>query len=329
MEVKYYLQEFPRLHPARAGERRKFFNQINMQFSHPSIARALHANVKTSFFRFLIILVFSFSLACSASANLVKNPTFTGVTYSGGLALSSTLYGQFGTTGTASGATLTVPNWGTTGYNFVYAPGTADLGTQANGATGGLAEEAPGQFTAADGYGTTFMWGPNNGSANGFSATFPFAGNMIAADPVYETAAITQTITGLTIGKTYVLNFWWGGMQQQGFDGATTEWWQVTLGSQVRTTGTVSVVNHGFSGWQQASLYYTATATSETLSFLSGGTPTGLPPFALLGGVDLELIPESSNWMVFAGFGASCILIGTMQRRRRHAKMDSDSEPGG
>ena len=283
----------------------------------------LQVSLATSIFTAVISIVFAFALTCNASANLVKNPTFTGVTYSGGLALSSTLYGQFGT---GTGSTLTVANWATTGYNFVFTPGSADMGTNANGANTGKPEEAPGQYTAADGYGNTFMWGPQNGSANGFSTTFPFSGNMIAADPVYETAAITQTITGLTVGKTYVLNFWWGGMQQESYAGATTEWWQVTLGSQVRTTGTVSVADHGFSGWQQASLYYTATATSETLSFLSGGTPTGLPPFALLGGLDLELIPESSNWMVFAGFGGCCIIFETARRRRRQSKIMPNTE---
>jgi hypothetical protein len=236
------------------------------------------------------------------------------VTYSGSLTLSSTLYGQFGT---GAGSTLSVANWTTSGYNFVYAPGTADVGTQANGANAGKPKEAPGQFNAANGYGNTYMWGPNNGSANGLPASSPLGGNFIAADGAYEVGAISQTITGLTVGQTYVLKFYWAGAQQESFTGTTSEWWQVSLGGQTFSTGTVSLTSEGFSGWQQQTFYFTGTATSETLSFLAGGTPAGEPPFSLLAGVDLEVVPDFSNWMVFAGFGTLCIVLEVGRRRRK------------
>ena len=273
--------------------------------------------MKTPFVIALITVCFACLLGVTASANVIQNGTFTSITYSGTLPITGgTYYGQFGTTPTSGSASLKVANWSTAGYNFVYTPGSADLGTSASGAPVGKPQEAPGQYNAPSGYGNTFLWGPQNGSTNGFSSTFPFAGNMIAADPVYETDAITQTITGLTVGRVYALHFYWGGMQQQSYDGATTEWWQVTFGAQVKTTGTVSLATHAFSGWQNQYMYFTPTSTTQTLSFLAGGTPSGLPPFSLLGGVEMEVVPESSNSMAFIGFGLACIVFESTRRRR-------------
>jgi hypothetical protein len=278
--------------------------------------------LKASFRATSLSFVFAFVLALNATANLVQDGTFTGVTYSGALPLT-TVFGQFGTdTGAtpASGSTLTVANWSTGGYNFVYAPGTIDTGTNANGANAGSPNEAPGQFNAANGYGNTYIAGIHNGGVSTITAP-PGGGNIVAGDGAYEIGAITQTITGLTVGQTYVLKFEWGGAQQQSFTGATTEAWTVSLGAQNFTTTAVSVPTNGFSGWMQQTFYYKATATTETLSFLAVGTPTGEPPFSLLADVDLEVVPDFSNWMVFAGFGAVCVLFETFRRRRRSSEL--------
>ena len=258
-------------------------------------------------------LVWVAALAPDALANLVLDPDFSEVTYTGTTTGLTTLYGQFGT---ETGSTLTIADWDTSGYNYVYAPNTADMGTQATGANAGAPLEAPGQYNV-NGYGNTYMWGPNNGSPNGLPGTPPAGVNFIAADGIYETAPITQTINGLTIGQTYVLTFYWAGAQQQGFTSPTMEWWTASLGTESFTTGTVSISGSGFSGWMQQTFYYTATGTSETLSFLAGGTPNGEPPFSLLGDVDLEVVPDFSNWLVFAGFGAMCISFEALRRRRQ------------
>ena len=262
--------------------------------------------------------IFAFALLHEASANLVLDPDFTGVTYSGTTGGLTTLYGQFGT---ETGSTLTVADWSTSGYNFVYAPGTGDIGTNTAGANSGNPKEAPGQYNY-NGYGTTYMWGPNNGSANGLPSTNPAGGNFIAMDGAYEVGAVSQTITGLTVGKVYALKFYWAAAQQQSFTGATTENITATLGSQSFTTTTYDLTSEGFSGWMQQTFDFTATSTSETLSFLAAGTPSGEPPFTLLGGVDLELVPDTSNWMGFAGFGAACIVFqGARRRYRRKAQL--------
>jgi len=159
--------------------------------------------------------------------------------------------------------------WTSGGYNFIFASGTAD----STGATGD--------------FGNLKLWGPNDGSANGLPASSPDGGNFVGADGAFEVGAITQTINGLTAGQSYVLSFYWADAQQQGFNGPTTEQWQVSLGSQEQDTAIVDNVNHGFSGWQFQTFTYTATASSELLSFLAVGTPNGVPPFALLDGVSL------------------------------------------
>ena len=258
-------------------------------------------------------LFVAFATPHRAAANLVQDGNFTGVVNSGSTAGLTTLYGQFGT---ETGSTLTVANWSTAGYNFVYAPGTGDIGTAAAGANSGQPKEAPGQYNY-NGYGTTYMWGPNNGSANGLPSTDPLGGNYIAMDGAYEVGAVSQTITGLTVGKIYVLSFYWAAAQQQSFTGATTENVTATLGSQSFTTTTYNLGSQGFSGWMLQSFAYTATSGTETLSFLAAGTPSGEPPFTLLGGINLALIPDFSNWLVFTGFGAACIVFQTMRRRRQ------------
>ena len=252
--------------------------------------------------------------AQNMAVNLVKNGTFTAITYSGTKPVT-TLFGEFGT---GSGRVLTLANWSTTGYNFVYSPGTADSGTS-TGANTGQPNEAPGQYNAANGYGNTYMWGSNNGGAATLPATDPAGGDFLAADGAYQVGAITQMVTGLTVGNVYALNFYWAGAQQTGFTSATTEKWNVSLGGQTGSTPTVSLASKGFSGWMPQTLLYTATSASELLSFLAAGTPNGQPPFVLLGGVTLEAVPEPSAWVLVMGFGVAGTLFEVVRRRRRAA----------
>ncbi len=224
--------------------------------------------------------------ASAQAANLVQNGGFETTTLSGSSEFGSRYAGQ------------QVSNWTTGGYNFLYMANTAD--------TSGAASE----------YGPVYMWGPNNGSANGFTSTSPAGGNFLAADPSYAQGPIEQTITGLVAGQTYTLAFDWAGIQQKPFDGETTEGWQVSLGSETHATGDVNNANHGFTGWMHSTMKFTATGSKETLSFMATGGPSGgQPPFALLDGVSLMGgVPEPATWgLMILGFGA----IGVAARRRR------------
>lgn len=192
------------------------------------------------------------------------------------------------------------------GYNFVYTSGNAD----GPGATGNG--------------GNVQLWGPNNGAHNGLTDSSPDGGNFIAADGAYQTAPISQTITGLTVNAQYAVSFYYAGAQQQGFDGVTTEKWNVSLGNQTLSTATLTDPNHGFTGWQYTTLTFTATSTSEVLSFLAAGTPDGEPPFSLLDGVSMTqvvtAVPEpSSTAMLLTGLMA----IGVIVRRRQRSRTAS------
>jgi hypothetical protein len=64
-------------------------------------------------------------------------------------------------------------------------------------------------------------------------------------------------------------------------------------------------------------MYFYANSTTETLSFLAAGTPSGEPPFSLVADVDLEIVPDFSNWLLFTGFGTVCMFLEILRRRRR------------
>jgi len=50
------------------------------------------------------------------------------------------------------------------------------------------------------------LWGPGNGVDNGLTSS-PQGGNFIMSDGAYYQGAISQLITGLTVGETYTLSF--------------------------------------------------------------------------------------------------------------------------
>jgi hypothetical protein len=221
--------------------------------------------------------------AASASPNLVANGGFE---TSGG-------NGQLAYNTTAAGWSVPALN---NSYVFLYAPGTAD----SSGAGGE--------------YGNVSLWGPGNGVANGFTLS-PDGGNFVASDPSFQNGAISQTVNGLTAGKSYAVTFDWAGAQQTGFRGPTTEGWQVSLGSQTQSTTDVAIPDQGFSGWMTTSFTFKADGSSDVLSFLATGGPNGsVPPFALLDGVSLTAVPEPATWAIMlVGFGG----MGAAIRSRR------------
>jgi len=80
----------------------------------------------------------------------------------------------------------------------------------------------------------------------------PDGGNYVAidGDPGYE-RSLQQTVTGLNIGSQYQISFYQAATQQSGFDGITTERWQVTLGSETHLSTLMNNANHGVVGWMR------------------------------------------------------------------------------
>jgi hypothetical protein len=154
-----------------------------------------------------------------------------------------------------------------------------------------------------------------NAATPAFTAS-PNGGNFVALDGDTGVAGpLSQLINGLTIGDTYTLKFNWAAGQLRNRDGDTTEKLTVTFGGSTFTTATISNPSHDFSGWQSVTTTFKATSASQLLSFLSIGTPNGLPPVALLDGVSLtSAVPEPTTWaMMMLGFG----MIGVAARRKR------------
>ena len=210
--------------------------------------------IAIAIFKALALSVLAFS---AQAAEFVTNGSFETTTHGAG---------QLGYNTNATGWSVPAPSGS---YTFLFTPGSADT----TGVTGQ--------------WGNLQLWGPGNGSNNGLPSTSPSGGNYIASDGDFQRGAVSQNITGLIAGDQYTLKFWWAGIQQKNFDGPTTEGWNVSLGSNTQSTGVVSLASHGFSGWQQETFTYTATSSSEVLSFLAYGTPGGQPPFSLLDGVSL------------------------------------------
>lgn len=190
-----------------------------------------------------------------------------------------------------------VTGWTTSGYNYVFKPGTAD--------TSGAVNEYKQQLK---------LWGPGDGSGNGLPASSPAGGNFLGADGPYFPGPIQQTVTGLDVGSVATISFYWAGAQQHGYDGLTTEAWQVSLGNQTQTTPVLQNASHGFTGWQQQSLSFVVTSATEVLSFLALGTPAGVPPFALLDGVMISEVPEPGSLMLLGG---GLVVAGLASCRRR------------
>lgn len=232
-------------------------------------------------------LVLSFAAAEAQAYNLVANGGFD---TAGG-------NGQIG-------YNTTVADWTTSGYNFVFAPGTATT-------TG-----APTQFGGTN----LTLWGTDiHGNSNGFTDS-PDGGNFIGADGAFEVGAITQTLTGLVAGQQYSVGFDYAGAQQSGFTGPTTESWIVNLGNNnatAQSTPILSDSSQGFTGWNHEVFTFTADGSSDTLSFLAAGTPNGEPPFSLLDGVTMVAVPEPASMLLM---GTGLAALGLVRRRRRAAQ---------
>jgi PEP-CTERM motif len=179
----------------------------------------------------------------------------------------------------------------------------------------------------------------------GFSVTVPAGTNFFQADgnPDFENT-IFQTVSGLTAGTTYSLQFQQAAGQQVGFSGATTEEWKVFLGvggigvdcstNPCTVTGTANNLEVDSTlmntpsqqniNWNSVNMDFTPTSadlgggSSAVLTFLAwgdNGSTTNLPPTVFLEGVNTTpVVPEPATLTLI---GVGLLGLGAFSLRRR------------
>ncbi len=262
-------------------------------------------------------------LAGSVNAtSLILNGTFTQTTLSGS--------NYFTATNILSDWTVS-----TSTTNFVYFQAASPHGLDATISQGGtdtftIYNSATG---TAGNPGGTCCTNSNVVDVQAKTTAAGITGNVIVADggSGYQ-SSFSQTVTGLTIGKTYTLTFEQAAGQQAGFgcqggsypaSACTTEQWQVTwaqtngTNSQTQTSALMTNPLGGFQDWNAVTMYFTATNASEVLTFLSDGQPGGTyPPVALLADVSLQTGAPEPATLAIMGVGLLALGLATRLKKR-------------
>lgn len=139
-------------------------------------------------------------------------------------------------------------------------------------------------------------------------------------DPAFP-AAISQVIAGLTLGGHYSVTFDWAAVERNDRTGPTSGYFlDVSLGGEhfltSSITGPLSLPSNGFSGWFTTSHTFTWDGTTNALTFLANGLPTGLPPSINLDSISITAVPEPAS-LPLMGLGVlSLVAVGLRQRAK-------------
>lgn len=165
------------------------------------------------------------------------------------------------------------------------------------------------------------------------TTSIPGGGNMVTFDAeATDGVAFYQTITGLTPGQQYSVNFYQALNQQvnNGWASPVSANWQVAMTDPLNPTGpalsgqsftsaTMFADNSQspilYTPWQLQTFTFTASQASEALSFMSVGT--GAPPDLSLANVSLTtaVVPEPAGSLLLGAVG-----FITLFRRRHYRK---------
>ena len=258
-----------------------------------------HSNVVLHFVRLTAVSAATAITLAGNPPELITNGDFS--TTSNGADKQTDLYTQAtGWTSTQQPSSSYFASVGMGAYSFIFSGPNATVQTKT---------ESPG---------TLQLWGPNTGENNGLTGSSN-GGNFYGTDANWNTGLLTQTVNGLTPGTEYTLKFETATAQQSGFYGDIWTDFKVTFGGEEKTSPQYSITSKGFSGWKQVSFDFTATSSSQLLSFLAQGPDgSGLPPIALLDGVSLKekqtSVPEPGSYAV--AVGGLLLVVGGVRRFR-------------
>ncbi|MGH8124730.1 MAG: DUF642 domain-containing protein [Rhodanobacteraceae bacterium] len=241
-----------------------------------------------------LLAVGSIGLAHATSINLITNGDFSQTTN------GTSTPTQFGN-GVKNGFTAQqfITDWtGNDGYEIWYPSQSAATSVNATG-----------EYTST---GHEMLWGPIP-APNGTPTFVGLDGDQAAG----VQSSIKQQLTGLTIGSTYTVSFDWGAAQLQSRTGATKSSLLVSFGNDSHSTGFIDNPGKAFTGWNTSSFSFQADSTSDWLTFLAIGTPSGYPPVSLLTNVSVtHAVPEPPELAMF-GIGLLGMGLLTVFARRR------------
>lgn len=166
------------------------------------------------------------------------------------------------------------------------------------------------------------------------TTSIPGGGNMVTFDTSiasYSNTSLYQTITGLTVGQQYSINFSQALSQQVNNNWASpvSGHWLVSMTDPTNPTGpalsgqtfnsNTMYANNAtglYTPWQTQSFVFTASKSSETLNFLSVGS--GEPPDLSLANVSLSVVtvPEPNGALLVGVAGFLMIFRRRTQSRR-------------
>ena len=121
--------------------------------------------------------------------------------------------------------------------------------------------------------------------------------------PRLNAEGLTQVVGGLDVGAAYTLTFW-SLSNHDAFSADARQDWVVSFGGQTATSAQTYV--HEGATWVQSTMSFTATSTSQALTFLAEYLPGSYPEMLDLDGVVLTrsaaAVPEpSAGALLLAG----------------------------
>ena len=162
---------------------------------------------------------------------------------------------------------------------------------------------------------TAEYWVSFQGQASADGGSYLGVQDLDTFLPRVNVQGVTQTLSGLTVGDTYSLSFW----SMSNHDGVGMQDWTVTFGAQTETSAQTTPTAGDTGTWTQSVMGFTATSTSQSLTFLATYLPGSVPEMLNLDGVvlkDVTAVPEPSSWaMLLAALGGA-LAVARLRRSR-------------